>query len=145
MHITIIEPTQNIKTINKEISVINNKININLKFQYAVLLGIIFVVEFAVGIAAAVFKSDLEMALKNSLEKTIQSSTDEDLKAWDNIQMKLMCCGITSPSDWRDKSKDHLLRSSCCVKEHIGVDGDCRDSPLLGKDKYYQVQFIPLR
>ncbi|KAL5287892.1 TSPAN6 family protein [Megaselia abdita] len=110
-----------------------------LLILYAVLLAIIFVIEFAVGIAAAVFKSDLEMALKNTLRSTIERSSVDDLQAWDNIQMKLMCCGVDSPKDWGDLSKHRILRPSCCVKQAIDIaTNDCRDSNFVGKDKYYQ-------
>lgn len=106
------------------------------------MLVIIFIIEFAVGIAAAAFKSNIEMALKDSLKSTIERSSEDDLKAWDNIQMKLMCCGVDSPSDWRNMSKNHELRPSCCRKQYIDNSGDCQNALPLGKDKYFQVIII---
>lgn len=82
------------------------------------------------------------MALKSSLKNTIERSSDEDMKAWDNIQQKLMCCGVDSPTDWREISKNHVLRPSCCVKKAIDSTGDCRNADYTGKDKYYQVIWI---
>ncbi|XP_055838740.1 CD151 antigen [Episyrphus balteatus] len=111
----------------------------SLLILYAVLLGIIFIVELAVGIAAIVFKSDLEMILKNSLMDSIKRSNDDDLKAWDNIQMKLMCCGVDNPADWREMSRDKTLRASCCRPELIDKTvGNCADAAPSGRDKYFQ-------
>ncbi|XP_055917700.1 23 kDa integral membrane protein [Eupeodes corollae] len=111
----------------------------SLLIMYAFMLGIVFIVELAVGIAAIVYKSDLEMILKNSLMDSIKRSNDDDLKAWDNIQRKLMCCGVDNPSDWRGISRDKTLRASCCRPEYIDeAVGNCIDALPLGKDKYFQ-------
>ncbi|XP_002063400.2 CD151 antigen [Drosophila willistoni] len=112
----------------------------NLLLTYAVLLAIIFIVELAVGIAASVFKKDLEMMVKNSLQESIKRSSSEDTMAWDNIQRKLMCCGVDTPADWRTISANKTLPASCCQPQYIDTTvGHCLDSPALGKDKYYQV------
>lgn len=115
----------------------HNEIN---HFQFAVCLAIIFIVELAVGIAAIAFKSDLENALRTSLQKTIRNSNTEDLRAWDNAQKKLQCCGLDGPADWVDLSRDRYLRPSCCRPEYIDAQTkDCRNALPLHKDKYYQV------
>lgn len=115
------------------------KENPNLLYIFAVLLGIIFIVELAVGIAACVFKSDLEDALKSSLQESIARSSNEDLIAWDNAQRKLHCCGVDRPSDWIDFSKNQTLRSSCCRPEFIdAATKDCKYAAPLFKDKYFQ-------
>ncbi|XP_005176550.1 23 kDa integral membrane protein isoform X1 [Musca domestica] len=110
-----------------------------LLLAYALLLAIIFIIELAVGIAASVFKSDLEMAIKNSLQDSIKRSNKDDMMAWDNIQRKLMCCGVDYPSDWRTMSANKTLPASCCHPEYIEESvGHCTESPALGKDKYFQ-------
>lgn len=102
-------------------------------------LAIIFIMELAVGIAAIAFKSDLEMALQSRLEASIKNSDHDDVTAWDNVQRKLQCCGVNGPADWVDHSKNRTLRSSCCRPEQIlPEDNDCRLSPPLFKDKYFQ-------
>lgn len=102
-------------------------------------LGIIFIMELAVGIAAICFRSDLEMALQSRLESSIKNSDSEDVTAWDNVQRKLQCCGMNGPSDWVDHSKNRTLRSSCCRPEHIDAETqDCRLAYPLFKDRYFQ-------
>ena len=106
-------------------------------------MAIIFIVELAVGIAASVFKGDLEMMVKNSLQDSIKRSNTDDTMAWDNIQSKLMCCGVDNPSDWRTMSANKTLPASCCRPQYIEEKiGHCRESPALGKDKYYQVNAV---
>lgn len=108
------------------------------------LLAIIFIIELAVGIAACLFKADLQDMLRESLEKTIQRSDADDLAAWDNAQRKLMCCGVTGPADWADLSRDHVMRPSCCVKSQINESThDCANSPALYKDRYHQDGCLP--
>ncbi|XP_023179701.1 23 kDa integral membrane protein [Drosophila hydei] len=110
-----------------------------LLLTYAVLLAIIFIIELAVGIAASVFKKDLEGMLKNSLQESIKRSNHEDTIAWDNVQRKLMCCGVDTPADWRALSLNKTLPASCCQPQFIDAAvGHCTESPALGKDKYYQ-------
>lgn len=107
--------------------------------QYAVLLAIIFIIELAVGIAACLFKADLNDMLRESLVKTISRSDADDLATWDHTQRKLMCCGVDAPSDWADLGRDHVVRPSCCVKSLINEGThDCSNSPALFKDRYYQ-------
>lgn len=103
------------------------------------LLAIIFIVEMAVGIAASVFKKDLESMVKNSLLETIKRSNSDDIMAWDNVQQKLHCCGVDTPADWRALSLNQTLPASCCNPRFMEADAvHCRDSPALGKDKYFQ-------
>ncbi|XP_055374539.1 tetraspanin-6 [Condylostylus longicornis] len=112
-----------------------------LLITYAVLLAIIFIIELAVGIAACVFRADLESSIKNSLLETIRRSNDMDLKAWDNIQNKLMCCGVNDPTDWQYESRynPRILRGSCCKPEFTDPSTkDCQNSLVLAKDKYFQ-------
>lgn len=95
--------------------------------------------ELAVGIAAIAFKSDLEMVLQSTLESSIRKSDADDVVAWDNVQRKLNCCGVSGPADWVDQSKNRTLRPSCCRPEHIDAEtNDCRLAYPLFKDKYFQ-------
>ncbi|EGI68525.1 CD63 antigen [Acromyrmex echinatior] len=79
----------------------------NMLIAFAVALLIIFVIELAVGIAAAVFKNDFSMAMKNTLKESMKNYTESDKQAWNNIQKKLQCCGVDGPRDW-------IIPSSCC-------------------------------
>lgn len=46
-------------------------------------------IELAVGIAAAVFKNDFSMAMKDTLKDSMKNYTDADKEAWDNVQRKV--------------------------------------------------------
>lgn len=107
---------------------------------YAVCLLVIVIVEVAVGIASVVMKSDMEMILNDSLRRSIIRSSKDDIIAWDNVQKKLMCCGVNGPADWIDLSANKTLRGSCCLEAYIDpATRDCKLAYPLFKDKYYQV------
>lgn len=100
----------------------------------------IFIIELVVGIAACLFKADLDELLQKSLKKTIERSNPDDLYAWDGTQRKLMCCGVTGPADWADYTEAHSIRPSCCRSNQIDTaTNDCSHSPANYNDKYYQV------
>lgn len=106
------------------------------------MLLIIFIIELAVGIAACVFKSDLDMMLQKSLQNSIERSSMDDIMAWDNVQKRLMCCGINRASDWEDFSRNHTIRSSCCRPEFIDGTKDCKNNLSLFQHRYYQVKDV---
>ncbi|XP_031628214.1 CD63 antigen [Contarinia nasturtii] len=109
-----------------------------LLIWFAVLLGIVFLIELGVGIAACLFKADLEEFLQKSLKNSIERSNSNDLDAWDTVQKKLECCGITGYDDWVEISKNRVIRSSCCRKDHIdNQTNDCSNRPATYPDKYY--------
>lgn len=60
-------------------------------YQFAACLLIIFILELAVGITAAVYKSEFETALKDTLKKSISnySANGNEKLAWDNVQRKV--------------------------------------------------------
>lgn len=41
------------------------------------------------GIAAAVFKNDFSMAMKDTLRESIKNYTESDKQAWDNVHKKV--------------------------------------------------------
>lgn len=63
-------------------------------FQFAVALVIVFLLELAAGITAAVYKSDFQEALKTTLRNSMNKYSDEnsnnDKIAWDNVQKKVL-------------------------------------------------------
>ncbi|EZA52517.1 hypothetical protein DMN91_005705 [Ooceraea biroi] len=86
----------------------------NMLIAFATALLIIFVIELAVGIAAAVFKNDFSMAMKDTLKESMRNYTDADKMAWDNVQQKLQCCGVEGPNDWNIIGFTGRFPSSCC-------------------------------
>ncbi|XP_020291393.1 CD63 antigen [Pseudomyrmex gracilis] len=95
----------------------------NMLIAFAVALVIIFVIELAVGIAAAVFKNDFSMVMKDSLKESLKTYSEADRQAWDNVQKKLQCCGVDGPSDWTSSTLS--FPSSCCM-EDSQVIGSCQ-------------------
>ncbi|CAH1154154.1 unnamed protein product [Phaedon cochleariae] len=96
---------------------------------FAGLLIIIFIIELAVGIAAAVYKSDFQEALKESLKKSMENYSDPNNPeriSWDNVQRKLMCCGVDGPGDWQGQSTPN----SCCTSEKLDQETEayCLDN-----------------
>lgn len=100
----------------------------------------VFIVELAVGIAACLFKADLDELLQKSLQKSIERSSQDDLTAWDNVQRKLGCCGITDSEDWVTFKKGGTIRPSCCRQNDINFVNDCTKTPGLYSDKFHEVQ-----
>ncbi|XP_018358143.1 PREDICTED: CD63 antigen isoform X2 [Trachymyrmex cornetzi] len=87
----------------------------NMLIAFAVALLIIFVIELAVGIAAAVFKNDFSMAMRNTLKESMKNYTETDKQAWDNVQKKLQCCGVDGARDWIDNvNLVGVIPPSCC-------------------------------
>ncbi|KAB0795358.1 hypothetical protein PPYR_12197 [Photinus pyralis] len=82
--------------------------------KFAICLLIIFIIELAVGIAAAVFKGDFETALRNTLESSMKNYNNNGSakNSWDTLHTKLKCCGIDKSEDW--KSVPLAVPSSCC-------------------------------
>nr|CAH7715065.1 unnamed protein product [Callosobruchus chinensis] len=78
---------------------------------FALCLLIIFIVEFAVGIAAATYKNEFRSALRDVMMTSLNNyeKSKSDKVAWDNIQTRLECCGVEGPNDWGDRRP-----ASCC-------------------------------
>lgn len=88
------------------------KENYNLLIAFATALLIIFVIELAVGIAAAVFKNNFSMVMKDALKVSMKNFTEADKQAWDKVQKELQCCGVDGPKDWFNGNTG--FPSSCC-------------------------------
>lgn len=122
-----------------------------LLMAFAVLLAIVFIIELAIGIAAAVYQSELTDALQKSLEHTIKRSNPEDKSAWNNIQKTLKCCGVSTQSDWTDlnPNKTIIIRpslpASCCRPEYVDPNTkDCQNATPLYKDRFYSRGCLPV-
>ncbi|EFN79122.1 CD63 antigen [Harpegnathos saltator] len=89
----------------------------NMLIVFAAALLIIFVIELAVGIAAAVFKNDFSMAMKDTLKESMKNYSDVDKQAWDNVQKKLQCCGVDNSNDWVTANPSKGFPSSCCTED----------------------------
>ncbi|KAM0731349.1 CD63 antigen [Formica fusca] len=97
---------------------------------FAAALLIIFVIELAVGIAAAVFKNDFSMAMKDTLKDSMKNYSETDRMAWDNVQRKLECCGVDGPNDWTPSNGFTLTFPSSCCKHDPQVICQVNDATV---------------
>ncbi|CAG9860725.1 unnamed protein product [Phyllotreta striolata] len=89
----------------------------NMLMAFGGLLIIIFIMEIAVGVTAAVYRKDFQENLKQSLLDSIKRYTNGDVDSekmpWHNVQQKLKCCGVNGPADWQGQN----IPLSCCTEE----------------------------
>ncbi|KAL1489345.1 hypothetical protein ABEB36_014258 [Hypothenemus hampei] len=102
---------------------------------FAGLLLVIFILELAVGIAAAVYKADFDDTLKKSLKYAMTNYTESTAEhvAWDRLQKKFKCCGIEKPNDWNIPPAP--WPDSCCwdgpaEKDVVKADNYCETKQL---------------
>ncbi|OQV21208.1 putative CD63 antigen [Hypsibius exemplaris] len=83
---------------------------------FAVLLGFIFVLEFAGGIAGYVQKGKITGYLENNMAKSIKqyNKTTGPAAVWDGLQMSSGCCGVRSYTDWKNSPTPPTVPESCC-------------------------------
>jgi CD63 antigen len=105
-------------------------------------LGVIFIIELAVGIAAIAFRTDLKDFLNMKLQKSMNRRNEDDMMAWSTVQQRMMCCGIDGPKNWYDNN-NQTIPSSCCRPLYIDqTTNDCAKSEALFIHRYYQVHYI---
>jgi len=107
---------------------------------FAVLLGIIFVVELAGGIAAYVERGKVEGYMEQNMVASLKNyANDTAAKGiWDNTQAKSLikdgCCGVDGYQDWykygvaplnetfKNVSEIVVVPRSCCIKSDETCD-----------------------
>lgn len=96
---------------------------------FAVLLGLIFILEIAAGITAYVLRDKAQDFVDEKLNLALRKyPTDEGIrKTWDRAQEEFQCCGVNNYTDW-----GNTVPASCCVPK--GSD-DCVNAPT--KDNVY--------
>ncbi|XP_057320974.1 tetraspanin-9 [Microplitis mediator] len=86
-----------------------------LLIVFSVALLTIFTVQLAIGIAVAVFRSDVSDVLRTGLREALQKyKAEEDGNAWNSIQKHFHCCGVDSADDWNEPMGGPELPQSCC-------------------------------
>ncbi|KAL5968734.1 Leukocyte surface antigen CD53 [Taenia solium] len=85
---------------------------------FAAIVGILLVAEIICAIVLLVYRHDFVRLVGKEMQEAIQelqskrlSGSDPTLKALEELQAKLKCCGGVGPSDWR------VAPPSCCGKE----------------------------
>ncbi|XP_004527265.1 CD63 antigen [Ceratitis capitata] len=92
--------------------------NYCLTLIFAILLGLIFILELAAGISGYVLRSDAEQLLESSLKGSLtlyqkNQPTDSYTHIWDYVQSTFDCCGVNSYKDWTQFNGS--LPLSCCT------------------------------
>jgi len=81
------------------------KDNYCLTMTFAVMLGLIFILELAGGIAGFVLRNDIEDDVDTTLRKATlnygKPKHDGVTKAWDKLQDEFDCCGVDNATDWK--------------------------------------------
>jgi len=88
------------------------KENYCMLMTFAVLLGIIFILEIAAGALAYSYRDQLKKLAKESIEHDIKhyKESEESKKAIDKLQTQFNCCGVNGPKDY----KIGEVPKSCC-------------------------------
>jgi len=93
------------------------KENYCMVMTFAVLLGLIFILEFAAGISGYVLRNNTNELLTNTLTGTMQqynkTNFDYITALWDEVQKDFSCCGAKKYDEWYP-ILNGLLPMSCC-------------------------------
>lgn len=109
---------------------------------FAVLLGIIFVLELAAGITCYLYKDEInKMAEKQFMDMWMQYGTPQTpdiTQAIDTIQHDLHCCGWNDSSNWQTIpwGTQNGYPDSCCVNDFAGCGKQA--TPQLFQEGCYE-------
>jgi len=106
---------------------------------FAILLGLIFVIELGAGISAYVLRAKLHVIIETNMEKGLmnynKAGAEGVTQTWDIAQHELKCCGAQDFTDWRNSTMmqtDNSVPDSCCIQdtENCGLGLADPDKPL---------------
>jgi len=97
---------------------------------YGALLLVFFICEIGIGVAAYVYKGDVQDWIKDEMNTTIANYGEPEFESvttsWDIIQPSFGCCGVESYKDWTNGSttlKAHkAVPASCCKNQKAGEE-----------------------
>ncbi|KAH9490704.1 Tetraspanin-7 [Bulinus truncatus] len=107
-----------------------------LLYMFCGFLFIVFIIELSAGIALLVYRGKLETGFKEGLQSALQlydtKGNREITVAMDELQEKLVCCGIDSYADWfntpfarKEGQPTNSVPESCCRNknkcEHLNL------------------------
>jgi len=99
-----------------------------MTMTFAVILGLIFVLEIAVGIGAAVMKNKVRKVLEDKMKESMQNynkpNHDGVTKTWDNLQKRFTCCGVANYTDWDNHNATSYPTSCNCEGSGCVTVGD---------------------
>ncbi|XP_005107456.2 tetraspanin-7 [Aplysia californica] len=107
-----------------------------LLYMFCGFLFIVFIVELSAGIALLIYRGKLEQGFKEGLTSAIQKYDVDPhgAAALDELQEKLVCCGINNYTNWfkspwaEKQSSPYSVPVSCCRVE----ESACRHTGLSG-------------
>ncbi|XP_015110284.1 CD63 antigen [Diachasma alloeum] len=85
---------------------------------FALLMGLIFILELAAGISGYVLRNDAADLIQDKMLATMKNygtnESQEITRVWDDLQRNFQCCGTIQPSDWINTANMTGLPLSCC-------------------------------
>jgi len=109
--------------------------NYCMSMTFAVLLGLIFTLELAAGVAGYVLRSELEQVIKSqAVDGMAHYNMTHSIgvtDAWDKMQENFHCCGVTNYTDWQNNTwfeNNMDVPKSCCRFENCDVS--VRNKPV---------------
>lgn len=98
---------------------------------FAVLLGIIFILEISAGIAAYVLRGEVEAQIETRMQESLikYDAHNQNIvsQSWDVMQHELHCCGVNKASDWKNASSlQNEYPLSCC--QNLGPNDKCNEN-----------------
>jgi len=103
---------------------------------FAVLLGVIFLMEVGAGIAAYQLKAEVNDLIEKNMERGMahynETGYEGVTKTWDVVQREIGCCGTQEFRDWSNTtfSDKSNVPDSCCLSDIAG----CGKSILTQND-----------
>lgn len=110
-----------------------------MTMTFAVLLGLIFIIELGAGISAYMLRTRVHGIVEANMEKGLlnykKAGSDGVTQTWDIIQHELKCCGAQDYTDWRNSTvlaDQQSVPDSCCIQdtENCGLGMANPDKPI---------------
>jgi len=102
------------------------KENSCMTLTFAILLGVIFLMEIGAGIAAYKLKGKINGMIEVNMEKGMvnygQEGHEGVTQTWDIVQRELRCCGTQEFRDWSNTTyaEKSNVPDSCCLSDISG-------------------------
>jgi len=98
---------------------------------YGALLLVFFICEIGVGVAAYVYKGDVQDWIEQEMTKTVPNYGNKEFRSvkttWDAIQKASDCCGVEGYKDWTNNtqlSPNKAVPVSCCIDQQEPMCGN---------------------
>lgn len=88
--------------------------------MFAVLLSVLLILEVSAAIAAYVMRADISESIEGNMYDSLTdyNKTNDAKSSWDFMQIRLECCGVRQPADWKDShiifDNKSSVPTSCC-------------------------------